>query len=72
MDNAADILKQRFEEIRDERRKYANTAERIGNAFLSLLSYVGNSDKYLRKDKEDFTNFPVKFPGGIEVGEFND
>lgn len=72
MDNAADILKQRFEEIRDERRKYANTAERIGNAFLSLLSYVGNSDKYLRKDKEDFTNFLVKFLGGIEVGEFID
>ena len=32
-------LQQEFEQIRDERRKSANTAERIGNAFLSLLHF---------------------------------
>ena len=37
---AREQLRQQFEVIRDERRKNANTAERIGNAFLSLLSYL--------------------------------
>ena len=35
-----DKLQQDFEQIRDERRKSANTAERIGNAFLSLLHFI--------------------------------
>lgn len=58
-----DQLRELFEGIRDENRRYANTATRIGNAFLALLSYVGSfsSDKYLRKDIPDFTNFLVKF-----------
>ena len=37
---AREQLRQQFEVIRDERRKNANTAERIGNAFLSILSYL--------------------------------
>ena len=69
-----DQLRQLFEGIRDENRRYANTATRIGNAFLALLSYVGSfsSDKYLRKDIPDFTNFLVKFFAGAEFGEFID
>ena len=31
-------LRALFTSIRDERRTYANTATRIGNAFLALLS----------------------------------
>ena len=69
-----DQLRELFEGIRDENRRYANTATRIGNAFLALLSYVGSfsSDKYLRKDIPDFTNFLVKFFAGAEFGEFID
>ena len=50
---------------------YANTAERIGNAFLSLLSFVSSftSDKYIRKDIPDFTDYLLKLLGGLEVGE---
>lgn len=63
-------LRLQFEVIRDERRKNANTAERIGSAFLSLLSYIDFSDtslssNYLRKDQEDTTSFLVTFEGGI-------
>ena len=38
-----------FEGIRDERRLQANTANRIGNAFLSLLHFCADetSDRYL-------------------------
>lgn len=45
-----------FETIRDERNTHANTAERIGNAFLSMLSYLSESP-YLRKDQTDATQF---------------
>ena len=67
-------LRLQFEVIRDERRKNANTAERIGSAFLSLLSYIDLSDtnlstNYLRKDKEDKTSYLVTFEAGINIGE---
>lgn len=67
-------LRLQFEVIRDERRKNANTAERIGSAFLSLLSYIDLSDtnlstNYLRKDKEDKTSYLVTFEAGINLGE---
>ena len=69
-----DQLKQMFEGIRDEKRMYANTATRIGDAFLALLSYVGSSSSsasrnYLRKDQEDTTSFLVTFEAGINIGE---
>lgn len=66
-----DQLRVIFETIRDESRMYANTAERIGNAFLSLLSFVSSftSDKYIRKDIPDFTDYLLKLLGGLEVGE---
>lgn len=48
-------LKKSFEQIRDERSTHANTAMRIGNAFLSLLGYVadGMSGKYLTAESDD-------------------
>lgn len=74
MGDTVDSLKEKFEQIRDERRKNANTAERIGNAFLSLLSFSNNldSDKFLRKDMSDSTSYLQKFFGGINIGEFID
>ena len=45
-------LRALFTSIRDERRTYANTATRIGNAFLALLSYLDDSP-FLHKDRED-------------------
>jgi hypothetical protein len=37
-------IREAFEGIRDERVKHANTASRIGNAFLSLLDYASSAD----------------------------
>lgn len=66
-------LRLQFEVIRDERRKNANTAERIGSAFLSLLSYIdiaeAGSNNFLRKDKEDKTSYLVTFEAGINLGK---
>ena len=74
MGDTLDSLRNKFEQIRDERRKNANTAERIGNAFLALLSFSNNinSDRFLRKDKSDSTSYLQKFLGGINIGEFVD
>ena len=69
--NNVQQLKQMFEGIRDERRMYANTAVRIGNAFLALLMYLSSKDDaFLRKDREDATNFLIKFLAGLEVGQY--
>lgn len=67
-----DQLKELFEGIRDENRMYANTATRIGDAFLALLSYVGSfsSDKYLRKDIEDIAQKVITFLDGAYFGTF--
>ncbi len=52
------IHRNNFEQIRDERRTAANTAFRIGNAFLSLLGLIedSNSDieeQFLHSQVED-------------------
>ena len=54
IDNIIKQLRMQYEAIRDERRMAANTATRIGDAFLSLLSF-GQSflDVFLRKDVDD-------------------
>ena len=51
----ADLEKQKIqqdlEQIRDERRKAANTAERIGQALLELLHFIEESGKrYLSRE----------------------
>ncbi len=58
-------LKQMFTQIRDERRMYANTSSRIGNAFLSLLSYL---DSFLKKDGDTASGL-ITFLKGIGLGE---
>lgn len=72
MDNETNQqLKEQFEAIRDERRTSANTATRIGNAFLSLLGALGNwAGSFLRKDQNDETNFFITFLKGVFFGHF--
>ena len=48
---------------------HANTAQRVGNAFLSLLGYVGNiGDNFLRKDVADTARGLITFLKGIHIG----
>ena len=59
-----------FEMIRDERVTHANTATRIGTAFLMLLHYLLDSDTpFLRKDREDKTNYLLRLLAGAVIGE---
>ena len=62
-------LRKLFETIRDERRMHANTAERIGNAFLALLDYIKNavSDLYLSRVKDDTAEGRITFLKGLEA-----
>ena len=55
-------LRTLYEGIRDERGTHANTATRIGNAFLALLSYLARAP-FLRKDQDDST------PHKLTMGE---
>ena len=57
-------LEKNFASIRDERGTQANTANRIGSAFLSLLSYVGNA-AFLRKDAPDTAEQVMTFLKGV-------
>ena len=55
-----------FEDIRDERGTYQNTATRIGTAFLLLLDYIATIDyPYLRKDIDDNAQGHITFLKGI-------
>lgn len=64
-------LRELFETIRDERRTFANTANRIGNAFLELLYAIRNmAGSFLRKDQDDETNFFITFLKGVFFGHF--
>lgn len=65
-DNARENLQHDFEAIRDERNTYANTASRIGNAFLSLLSYIGIAP-YVRSDADDVAQGEIGFLKGLWV-----
>ena len=74
-------LQTQFEGIRDERRLQANTAYRIGNAFLSLLHFASDEmhttieellkkieGKYLSKVKNDEAAGLITFLRGLRVG----
>ena len=63
-------MRQWFEGIRDERVTHANTATRIGQAFLMLLNYLLDPDTpFLRKDQEDQTNYLLRLVAGAYIGE---
>lgn len=74
-------LQTQFEGIRDERRLQANTAYRIGTAFLSLLHFASDDmhttieellkkieGKYLSKVKDDEAAGLITFLRGLRVG----
>ena len=74
-------LQTQFEGIRDERRLAANTAYRIGNAFLSLLHFASDEMKaiieellkktdgqYLSKVNDDQAAGLITFLRGLKVG----
>ena len=65
---AINEMRQMFETIRDERKMYANTATRIGNAFLSLLSYLVDAP-FIRKDMDDETAYLLTLLKGAVIGE---
>lgn len=56
-----------FEGIRDERRLQANTANRIGNAFLSLLHFCADetSEAYLSRKHDDAAEGVITFLRGL-------
>ena len=55
-----------FETIRDEKRPRANTATRIGEAFILLLGYIASIDyPYLRKDIDDTAEGRITFLQGL-------
>lgn len=57
-------LRKIYEAIRDERRTGANTATRIGDAFLALLSYI-TGHPYIRKDIDDTAEGRITFGKGL-------
>ena len=69
-DNKIDFssLMKRYEAIRDEHAMYANTASRIGKAFIDLLSYI-SSLPYLRKDTADTAQGLITMLMGCAIGE---
>ena len=65
-----DVIKKELEGIRDERRTHANTAQRIGNALLSLLGRVENvGGNFLRKDVPDTAHKVIRFMEGLKLGD---
>jgi len=70
--NNTDInkIREAFEGIRDERVKHANTARRIGNAFLSLLDYASSADNdKLSAINDDTAHGLITFLKGIKIGK---
>lgn len=74
---AVDIeyLKQQSILIRDEYRRGANTANRVGSLFLALCERLADAldikdldKRYLRKDQPDATQFLIQFFAGLEAG----
>lgn len=62
-------IREAFEGIRDERVKHANTAHRIGNAFLSLLDYASSADNdKLSAINDDTAHGLITFLKGIKIG----
>lgn len=64
-----DYLRQLAMAIRDEYRKGANTAYRVGSLLLSLIDTDANieslSQYFLRKDKEDVAQYIITFLNGL-------
>lgn len=76
MSDSVDILKKLALQVRNASAEGENTAERIGRIFIGILENMDNSDiekltKYfLRKDKEDSTNFLLSLLGGTVIKKY--
>ena len=67
-----DNITQFLEDIRDERRTHANTAQRIGNALLMLLALVEKQldlSVYLRNDIDNNAKGVIGFEKGLKLGD---
>ena len=76
MSDSVDILKKLALQVRNASTEGENTAERIGRIFIGILENMDNPDiekltKYfLRKDKEDSTNFLLSLLGGVLIKNY--
>ena len=76
MSDSVDILKKLALQVRNASTEGENTAEKIGRIFIGILENMDNSDiekltKYfLRKDKEDSTNFLLSLLGGVLIKKY--
>lgn len=65
-----DTLIKMFEGIRDERTKHANTARRIGNAFLSMLDFASSAgDGKLSSVHDDIAQGFITFVKGLMANQ---
>ena len=56
---------------RDVRQKWERNFEKIKINFLEIINFVINAnDRYIRKDKEDATEFLLRLLGGAQFGNF--
>lgn len=72
LEKTIESLRKQYEEIRDEKKMYSNTATRIGNAFLSFLNMFAEDimKAFLRKDMPDEVNALITFLKGVNFGVF--
>lgn len=70
MPQSTDNIRLMLEGIRDERNLHANTATRVGQALLALLSLMtdGMQDLYLRKDVDETTRGLMHLLAGATFG----
>lgn len=77
MSTLYDSYRQMFEQIRDEKRTAANTAYRIGSAYIVLLELIRNmaeniGEEFLHSNEEDVAHELIKFLKGAEFGAFSE
>ena len=75
MADSIETLKELALLIRNATKTGENTAERVGRTLVGIIENLSSIDIeelgkiFLRKDKEDTTNFLLNFLGGIKIGK---
>lgn len=73
LNQAKEVLIGQFQTIRDETLPGANTAKRIGKAFIDLLEFIqDNQGHFIRKDIEDTAQKVITFLEGVILGNFTE
>lgn len=75
MGDTVEVLKELATLVRNAKDIGENTAERVGRILIGILENLGLVseefyDLFLRKDKQDKTDFLIKFLAGVEFGIF--